>query len=137
MWRRVRIYLFGVALGCVVVWALLIRDRSDRTFDFWLPEERVLEEIRSDSTFRFPAYEFCLFRCYGFNSLDWERFLQEADVDFSRSMPRQNPRIYFLTFNFKDKPTLNVEMAIADSSVAIRSLAADGRSPEECDCNGE
>lgn len=37
---------FGVGLGCLIVYGLLIKDRD---FPAWLPEDRVLEELAVDS----------------------------------------------------------------------------------------
>lgn len=44
--RRLGYFLFGAALGSMLVYALLIRDRE---FPAWLPEDRVLEELAVDS----------------------------------------------------------------------------------------
>jgi hypothetical protein len=44
--RRFGYFLFGVGLGCILVYALLIRDRE---FPSWLPEGRVLEELAADA----------------------------------------------------------------------------------------
>lgn len=38
--------MFGVVLGSMLVYALLIRDRE---FPAWLPEDRVIEELAVDS----------------------------------------------------------------------------------------
>ena len=44
--RRLGYFGFGVGLGCVLVYALLIKDRE---FPAWLPEGRVIEELAVDS----------------------------------------------------------------------------------------
>lgn len=44
--QRLGYFGFGVGLGCLVVYALLIKDRD---FPAWLPEDRVLEELAVDS----------------------------------------------------------------------------------------
>ncbi|MCB0753995.1 MAG: hypothetical protein H6603_05425 [Flavobacteriales bacterium] len=44
--QRLGYFGFGVGLGCLIVYALLIRDRD---FPAWLPEDRVLEELAVDS----------------------------------------------------------------------------------------
>lgn len=44
--QRLGYFGFGVGLGCLIVYALLIRDRD---FPAWLPEDRVLEALAVDS----------------------------------------------------------------------------------------
>ena len=44
--QRLGYFGFGVGLGCLIVYALLIKDRD---FPAWLPEDRVLEELAVDS----------------------------------------------------------------------------------------
>ena len=43
---RLSYFAFGAGLGCLLVYALLIRDRE---FPAWLPEDRVIEELAVDS----------------------------------------------------------------------------------------
>ena len=44
--RRLGYFAFGVGLGSLLVYALLIRDRE---FPAWLPEDRVIEQLAVDS----------------------------------------------------------------------------------------
>ncbi len=44
--HRFKFFAIGVGLGCLIVYALLIRDRD---FPAWLPGDRVLEELAVDS----------------------------------------------------------------------------------------
>ncbi len=44
--HRFKFFSIGVGLGCLIVYALLIRDRD---FPAWLPSDRVLEELAVDS----------------------------------------------------------------------------------------
>tara|TARA_Y100000782_G_scaffold110592_1_gene137280 strand:+ start:24943 stop:25350 length:408 start_codon:yes stop_codon:yes gene_type:complete len=134
MWRRVRIYLIGVALGCLLVWAMLIRDRSDNTFDFWLPGERILTAIQEDSVLVFPPKLKCEYECYGYNSIDWEYFVKNADVDFSKSKTHQEPKIYFLSSDIERKGKLEIEIAFADSAKEIVSVKHIGEPEKTCNC---
>jgi hypothetical protein len=43
---RLSYFAFGAGLGCLLVYALLIRDRE---FPAWLPKDRVIEELAVDS----------------------------------------------------------------------------------------
>ncbi|MBP9152962.1 MAG: hypothetical protein KBF73_11810 [Flavobacteriales bacterium] len=44
--QRLGYFGIGIGLGCLIVYALLIRDRD---FPAWLPGDRVLEELAVDS----------------------------------------------------------------------------------------
>jgi hypothetical protein len=44
--QRLGYFGIGIGLGCLIVYALLIRDRD---FPAWLPGDRVLEELAIDS----------------------------------------------------------------------------------------
>jgi len=44
--QRLGYFGLGTGLGCLIVYALLIRDRD---FPAWLPSDRVLEELAVDS----------------------------------------------------------------------------------------
>jgi len=121
-------------MGCILAWALLIRDRSDNTFNFWLPEERILTEIREDSNFVFPKKQKCLYQCYGYNSIDWEYFLSNADVDFAKSKPRQSPRLYHVTTEIENKGQLTVEVMFSDSAKWVRTVTASDQSEKDCNC---
>lgn len=50
--QRLGYFGFGLALGCMLVYILLIRDRE---FPAWTPEGRVLEELAVDSVVIDPA----------------------------------------------------------------------------------
>ena len=80
--RRFGYFLFGVGLGCLLVYALLIRDRD---FPAWLPEDRVLEELAVDSVIISESVILPFA-----DSLLTGRIL-ECDVLFSESVVRNQP----------------------------------------------
>lgn len=94
LWRRVRIYLFGLGLGCLLVYFFLIRGKG-RDFGFWLPENRIWEEI-SRKAIDYSDKGKCERSCYGLTEEQVRTSLLKAHVDFDRSLPREKPRKYFL-----------------------------------------
>ncbi|MDB4655310.1 hypothetical protein OAE48_00530 [Flavobacteriales bacterium] len=80
--RRFGYFLFGVGLGSLLVYVLLIRDRD---FPAWLPEGRVLEELAVDSVI-IPESIVLPFA----DSLLSQRIMA-CDVLFNQSVVRDQP----------------------------------------------
>ncbi|MGB0368010.1 MAG: hypothetical protein ACPGU4_04830 [Flavobacteriales bacterium] len=80
--KRLGYFAFGVGLGCMLVYALLIRDRE---FPAWLPEDRVLEELAVDSVVISASVNLPFA-----DSLLPKRVL-ECDVLFDESVVRDQP----------------------------------------------
>lgn len=80
--QRLGYFGFGVGLGCLVVYGLLIKDRE---FPAWTPEGRVLEELTMDTIFISP----------------------ELSLEFSDSLLRQkvnNSEVLFRESIVKNEP---------------------------------
>lgn len=80
--RRFGYYLFGVALGSMLVYVMLIRDRD---FPAWLPEDRVLEELSTDSI--------AIAKDLNINFSDsvLRAKIADAEVHFKQSIVRNEP----------------------------------------------
>lgn len=127
MWRRVRIYTFGLGLGCLMVYFFLIRGQS-RDFGFWLPENRIWEEISSNPVV-YSSESDCHRRCYDLSKREVKLNLSKANVDFERSLPREKPRKYYLE---DDRFTYWIE--IEKKLVRVRSIIAT-REKAKCECS--
>ena len=90
MVRRIRVYVFGIALGCVMSYFFLQRGEHD--FTFWLPEQRVLTEI-SDSLTYSPEAE-CYLECYSIDKKSILKIINDGDVNFGKSATKSKPKIY-------------------------------------------
>ncbi|MCF8276204.1 MAG: hypothetical protein K9J17_05660 [Flavobacteriales bacterium] len=80
--QRFGYFAFGTALGCLLVYALLIRDRD---FPAWLPADRVIEELAVDSVVIAQGIELPFA-----DSLLVSR-IKESDVLFNESKVRDTP----------------------------------------------
>ena len=80
--QRLGYFGFGIGLGCLIVYALLIRDRD---FPAWLPEDRVLEELAVDSLMISPDLKIDFP-----DSVLIEKIL-DSDVLFRESVVRDKP----------------------------------------------
>jgi hypothetical protein len=80
--QRLSYFGFGVGLGCLIVYALLIRDRD---FPAWLPEDRVLEELAVDSIIISPELNL------NFTDSILKEKILDSDVLFRESVVRDKP----------------------------------------------
>ena len=80
--RRLGYFGFGAGLGCILVYALLIRDRE---FPAWLPEDRVIEELISDTIIVSPDLQL------SFTDSVLVEKIKESDVRFRESIVRNEP----------------------------------------------
>lgn len=87
--KRLRLYLTGVLLGCIAVYFLLIYKR-DRNFTAWLPEQRILTEIK-EKQFSQNEKTICYIQCLNTDTNNLKKILANADVNFSKSLVNQKP----------------------------------------------
>ena len=80
--QRLGYFGFGMGLGCILVYVLLIRDRE---FPAWTPEGRVLEELAVDSVIVDPSVQLPFA-----DSLLPAR-IKQCDVKFDESLVRDVP----------------------------------------------
>ena len=85
-WRRFRVFLFGVGLGLLFVYAVF----GDRDVTAWFPERKILRAIDS-SEVTITERAFCQLRCNNFPEEDLSNLLQGADIDFWNSDTRRKP----------------------------------------------
>ena len=80
--QRLGYFGFGVGLGCLLVYGLLIKGRE---FPAWLPEGRVLEELAADSIQIAPGIEL------NFSDSILIEKIKKSDVLFRESIVKANP----------------------------------------------
>lgn len=79
--RRLRLFLLGVGIGSLVVWAALFRGR---TFPAWTPEGRILEALQQ-APVKISSPARCMLDCNSISDQDILSVLQTADVNFDES----------------------------------------------------
>lgn len=80
--QRLGYFGFGLALGCMLVYILLIRDRE---FPAWTPNGRVLEELAVDSVVIDPSVQL------PFADSLLVQHVKASDVKFDESLVRDVP----------------------------------------------
>lgn len=123
MWRRIRIYFIGLILGAILSWALVIRDRNTKELMSWTPNERILADIRNDSNITLPDNFWCLLKCQGFSSIEYNELLINGDVDLSESSPRTYPKIYRIQFDAAQKGTLLIDFELDSINSTITKVS--------------
>jgi hypothetical protein len=82
--RRLSLFIFGILIGCLVVWALLMRGRE---FPAWTPEGRILEALQRYPVMVSPEAR-CMMECNNISNNDMLSVINTADVIFSESTVR-------------------------------------------------
>lgn len=103
---RLKYYLIGFGLGCIIVWATLYRN-NDRPS--WLPEGRILEFLAKTEIIINDDLK-CKLECNAI-PLDFlnETFFKNATVDFKQSATQRKPcPEYYITSTLPNKQTIIV-----------------------------
>lgn len=141
--RRLKIYLFGCGLGCIVVWATLFKDRDDRPS--WLPQGRILEFLaEADITVNEQLQ--CQLECHNippdFLKTDTV-FWKHAEVDFDKSAVHREPcPEHYIQSKLADGRTIGIyvencetcENCEAEFTASLRSIVNLSDKEKVCDC---
>ncbi|MFT4753032.1 MAG: hypothetical protein ACI9GM_001020 [Salibacteraceae bacterium] len=117
-----------------MAWALFLRGRNTKNYTSWTPNNRILEEIRLDSTLIPSPVFWCELNCLGFSSIEYEELLNDGNVLFDESQVKKWPRSYIVEFQTEEKGTLTVSYSKTESRhYSVLSVAKVGETIK-CDC---
>ena len=134
MKRRLRIYGFGMALGLMLAWALFLRGRNTKAYTAWTPNNRILEEIRLDSSFQTTDKFWCEMNCVGFSSIEFDKLLNDGEVLFGESQAKTWPRMYRVELETDKKGTLVLDFSKTElKHFEVVKVAKKGEEIQ-CDC---
>jgi hypothetical protein len=85
--HRIRLYLYGFLIGCVMVYFVLLRGRNR---SYWLPENRVREQLMKGKLV-FSEHALCRMNCRDINEAEVNEMLKSGNVNFSESHPHASP----------------------------------------------
>jgi len=111
---------------------MFLRD-PDRDLDAWTADQRILEEIRTDSNFRDKDDYLCLLACNNVSAEEMEKILVDGDVVFSRSSPRTDPRMYVVEGENAAKETVEARFELWPRGPKLIRLSRNN-SALLCDC---
>lgn len=127
MFRKIRLYLFGVVLGGFLSYFLFIKDRD---LTYWTPERQVTARIKMYAL-TYTDLAACQMKC---NALDESRLKSKMDsssVDFKNSETQHKP---CPIYSVHTRDGINVKAILCDDSTA-RILEFRGKLFEDDTCN--
>jgi hypothetical protein len=126
MAKRVFYYIIGFTIGAIFIYFLLMRGRS---FDFWMPGERVKTEIIE----RKPVISekaICQLAYLNLNKDSIASIIKKAEVNFEKSRVREKPcKLYLLEISTEK---IQMDFSICDTVVMLNAVS---RAGQECGCN--
>lgn len=137
--KRLTYYFFGLALGLVVVWAGLLKDRDRPS---WLPQGRVFDFL-SQVEIQIDDVAQCQLTCYGIPMTFMDAaFFKNADIDFEQSATQRKPcPEYYISFEYQGKKLVAFveaceycDQCIQEGQATLRNVRAIGQT-SECNCD--
>lgn len=126
--RRLKLYLIGVAIGSLIVYVALIKNRN-RDFAAWLPENRVLSKLATNELVVPAELQECI-SCLNLTKDSIIGLIKISEVDFDKSeiQDKECP-VYFLETNGDDKFELTIESC--EKKSVLKKILVPSR---DCNC---
>jgi hypothetical protein len=125
MLKRFSLYFFGVVLGIIVMMFWVNKKEQDRGGDSifpYGPNARTLRSLETRTTRLYSDQAKAFMLEQKIDTSDISLFFKYADVDFSKSNPRNEPcPDYYLKINFK-KQDYNLRVERCDSILTIKEI---------------
>lgn len=118
--QRLKRFLIGIGIGLILSF-IFFQDKTD-LLTSWLPGNRVIHEL-TNFTWQQSETMNCYLSCNNLNEEQLKKELVDANVNFSMSKPREQPRSYAV---FIDEEKWM--FSIVDSTVVINNT------PKDCNC---
>lgn len=129
--RRLKFYGFGFALGCVLVYVLLIKGRD---FGFWTPQNRVLDKIRHTEVLYSSNAE-CMMQCLNISRAEIKKVIDSTGtVNFDESNVHTSECPIYLLED-PDRMELKLIIQSCDSSSTILDVSKTTGEKQSCDCD--
>lgn len=127
-WRRFRLFLIGVGLGLIVVYAFF----GNRDLDNWTPQSRVLNGIDSAEV-KLSDRAVCQLKCLSLEDEDLKEIKAAAKANFSESNVQKEPcPVYRLESQWRERDfQLIYELCESEETAELISVIQIGKS---CDC---
>ncbi|MEJ6589676.1 MAG: hypothetical protein QNL43_07715 [Crocinitomicaceae bacterium] len=115
-YRRILYYGIGFGIGLLFVF-FFFNNRGCS----WLPENRVKEMIISRIVF-ISDTNLAVLKNLGIQKAEISKYLEDADVDFSKSKKRENPKIYHLEGPTKSKENFVAQVVLYEDAFICELL---------------
>jgi hypothetical protein len=127
--RRLRLYLTGFLLGCILV-VFFFRERLS-VLTSWLPNNRVLFRIENTMSGTSDLAQ-CQMSCFELDTAMLSFVFEEGDVQFGMSETHAEPKIYVIDTRYEDR-LVRLSFETADSSAMLSKIEMPFEQ-NACDC---
>lgn len=129
--RRIVLFSFGILLGCVMVYFVLIRGR-DRTY--WLPGNRVKELILKSEIIYSPHAK-CMMKCRKISQDNVMEILKNGNVNFKESNIHRTPcPTYAIEGELSGNKKMRILVTTVDSIAEIETAISLDFQKDSCFC---
>ena len=129
LFRRIRLYLFGVVFGGIVSYFLLIKDRD---LMYWTPERQVTGRLKMYAL-TYSELATCQMNCNAIDEKLLKSKFDSAAVDFKNSIVDNKP---CPIYSVHTRDGINVKAVLCDDSTAhILELKGNLFADDTCKCN--
>ncbi|MBI3501217.1 MAG: DUF4258 domain-containing protein [Bacteroidetes bacterium] len=131
--KRIRLYLFGFLIGCVLVYFILLRGKNR---SYWLPENRIKEQMLKGNLI-YSEHAKCRMKCRNITEEEVKEILKKGSVNFSESHPHDSP---CPSYAFDGKTSAGKNERIVFSSCdtlttkVVTAINLDSKK-DSCECN--
>ncbi|MBI4931565.1 MAG: DUF4258 domain-containing protein [Bacteroidetes bacterium] len=137
--KRIRLYIYGFLIGCVMVYFILLRGRNR---SYWFPENRVREQLMKGNLV-FTEHAQCRMKCRAISEEEVREILKNGNVNFSESHPHPETSSgqarcpsYAIDGTTADKQNVRIVFASCDTLTTKVVTAIDlGLEKDTCRCN--
>lgn len=118
--RRLRLFIFGILMGTVLV--IFFFDGRSSALTDWLPNNRVLYRLQvSPSSISDKAM--CQLECLEMDTSAVRVMKESGDVNFSKSVTDTTVLLYFIDYDF-DASDVQMQFEVRDSSNTLVDVKA-------------
>ena len=128
LFRKIKLYVFGVVLGGIISYFLLIRNRD---LTYWTPERQVTGRLKMYAL-SYSDIAACRMRCNALDEKTLKSKLDSASVDFKNSSVDNKPCPIYSIYT---RDGINIKALLCDDSTAkILELRGDLFRDDTCKC---
>jgi hypothetical protein len=129
--RRLMLFVFGFLFSSIFVYFFMYQNRDLPAF--W-PEGKVIEKINKSN--RISDADSCYYGCLGWDETQLKAAINEGDVYFSKSKPRNKPcSEYIIEVENPLLKTVRLNISSCDSTFAVLGVfSADDAQRNLCEC---
>ena len=129
--RRIRLFVFGVLLGSIVMYFFVFKDRNV----YKSPSEVIHGKLQSQHLV-YSKHAQCRMQCRNISESEVKDILLNGEVNYKKSQVHDKPcPSYALEGKTADGQTIRVVFAECDTVTKVITAIDLGTEKDDCDCN--